>query len=505
MSRSSLSGSPAGSTVGSPRGSLSRMARLAALALVLGVGAALSFTAPAHADLPGADTQLTRAPYLSDATTTSVQVNWATTTQSRGSVRYGPLGDCAAQTATSASLGSPITVGSTREYANSVTLTGLSASTGFCYRVYTASGTDLLGTLATPGFTTPDSASSTAPFTFAVLGDTGETTNSGVDDGSVNLNQANVMSRIGSSGARFVLQTGDNTHPGTSQTQYGDLNQSGPDVSSWFGPSYWAQPGMRIPLIGTVGNHSMTATYLSVWKQSALTAASGGVFGMVDYPSYLGSNAISYPTTYYAFTTGGVRFYVLDTAWGNSNTGSATGGSCGSHCAIYEQDAHAHWQSGSAEYAWLKADLAAHPTGPKFAFFHFPLRSDSASEPSDTFLADLEQTLLDGGVDLVFNGHSHLYQRNSAGAGRIVSYVTGGGGADVHSVGENGCSATDAYGIGWSYSRNRGSACGAATAPTDDAQVYHFLKVTVDGTSVTVAPTDSLGQTFDVQTYTVTP
>jgi hypothetical protein len=319
------------------------------------------------------------------------------------------------------------------------------------------------------------------------------------------VNQANVMSQNASSGARFVVQTGDNTHPGTSQTQYGDLNQTGVDVSSWFGPSYWTQPGMRIPLIGTVGNHSMTATYLSVWKESALAAASGGVWGLVDYPSYLNSSAISYPTSYYAFTTGGARFYMLDAAWGNSNTGDATGGSCGSHCAIYEQDAHAHWQNGSPEYEWLKADLAAHPSGPKFAFFHFPLRSDSASEPSDTFLSTVEQTLLDGGVDFVFNGHSHLYQRNSAGPGRIASYVTGGGGADVHSVGENGCSATDAYGIGWSYSRNRGSACGAAAVPTDDAQVYHFLKVTVQGTSVTVAPTDSLGQTFDVQTYTVTP
>ncbi|MGW3118726.1 fibronectin type III domain-containing protein [Streptomyces sp. NPDC001107] len=480
-------------------------ARSAVFALVLGAGTALSFAPAAHADLPGADAQLTRAPYLSDATTTSVQVSWATTTQSRGSVRYGPLGNCAADTATSSTLGSPITVGSTREYANSVTVTGLTASTTYCYRVHTASGTDLLGTLPTPSFTTPDSAGSTTSFTFDVLGDTGETTNSGVDDGSLNVNQANVMSQIAASGARFVVQTGDNTHPGTSQTQYGDLNQTGVDISSWFGPSYWTQPGMRIPLIGTVGNHSMTNTYLQVWKQSALAAASGGVWALVDYPSYLGSSPITYPTTYYAFTTGGVRFYLLDTAWGNSNTGAATGGSCGSHCAIYEQDAHAHWQDGSAEYAWLKADLTAHPGVPKFAFFHFPLRSDSASEPSDTFLAGVEQTLLDGGVDLVFNGHSHLYQRNTAGAGRIASYVTGGGGADVHSVGENGCSATDAYGIGWSYGRNRGSACGAASVPTDDAQVYHFLKVTVNGTSVTVAPTNSLGQTFDVQTYTVTP
>ncbi|MEU6257896.1 metallophosphoesterase family protein [Streptomyces sp. NPDC047043] len=501
------------SRLSSPHGRLSsqhgrltfRNARSAVFALVLGAGTALSFAPTAHADLPGADAQLTRAPYLSDATTASVQVSWATTTQSRGSVRYGPVGNCSANTATSATLGSPITVGSTREYANSVTLTGLSASTAYCYRVYTASGTDLLGTLPTPSFTTPESAGSTAPFTFAVLGDTGETTNAGVNDGTVNVNQANVMSRIATSGARFVLQTGDNTHPGTSQTQYGDLNQNGADVSSWFGPSYWTQPGMSIPLIGTVGNHSMTNTYLQVWRQSALAAASAGVWGPVDYPAYLGSNAITYPTSYYAFTTGGVRFYLLDTAWGNSNTGDATGGSCGSHCAIYEQDAHAHWQDGSAEYEWLKADLASHSGVPKFAFFHFPLRSDSASEPSDTFLANVEQTLVNGGVDLVFNGHSHLYQRNSAGPGRIASYVTGGGGATVHSVGEDGCSATDAYGIGWSYSRDRGSACGAAAVPTDDAQVYHFLKVTVDGTSVTVAPTDSLGRTFDVQTYTVTP
>ncbi|MER5179145.1 metallophosphoesterase family protein [Streptomyces sp. NPDC002896] len=476
--------------------------RCAVLALCLGAGTALLSAPRAQADLPGADAQLTRAPYLTDATTTSVQVSWATTTQSRSVVRYGPPGDCTAYTATSPTLGNPITVGSERQYGNTLTLTGLTASSTFCYRIFTGSGTDLLGSLPTPSFTTPEAAGSTAPFTFAVLGDTGETTNSGVNDGSVNVNQANVHRLIGESAARFVVQTGDITHPGTSQTQYGDLNQTGPDVSSWFGPSYWAEPGMRIPLFATVGNHSMTGTFTSVWKQPAVTAASGGVFGMVDYPSYLGSDPISYPTSYYAFTTGGVRFYVLDAAWGNSNTGEATGGPCGSHCAIYEQDAHAHWLAGTAEYEWLAADLAAHPSGPKFAFFHFPLHSDSESEPSDTYLAGLESLLADSGVDLVFNGHSHIYQRNST---TPVSYVTGGGGADVSTVGTTGCSATDAYALGWSYSRDRGTACGAAPVPTDDAQVYHFLKVSVDGTSVTVTPTNSLGQTFDVRTYALTP
>ena len=42
--------------------------------------------------------------------------------------------------------------------------------------------------------------------------------------------------------------------------------------------------------------------------------------------------------------------------------------------------------------------------------------------------------------------------------------------------------------------------CGSATAPISASQVYHFLLVTVSGTTVTVAPTDETGRTFDVQT-----
>jgi chitodextrinase len=100
---------------------------------------------------------------------------------------------------------------------------------------------------------------------------------------------------------------------------------------------------------------------------------------------------------------------------------------------------------------------------------------------------------------MVFNGHAHIYQRNVAPPGGVISYVTGGGGAQSTTVSK--CATTDAYGIGWSYSKNNGNACGAAPAPTDDAQVYHFLKVTITGSTVTVVPTDSTGHTFDTQTY----
>src|ERR1019366_2118946 len=201
-------------------------------------------------------------------------------------------------------------------------------------------------------------------------------------------------------------------------------------------------------------------------------------------------------TSYYAFSTGGVRFYLLDAAWGYTNVGHAGGGACAADCAMYQVDHDQHWTASSAEYRWLVKDLAAHPHGLKFTFFHFPLYSDDGSEPGDTFLdsipgrtGSLEQLLHASGVDLAFNGHAHDYQRNIAVPGGVTSYVTGGGGGSASAVGLKTCSTTDAYAVGWIYgSHTMGTACGAAAKPATDAQGYHFLKVTVDGTSVTVIP-----------------
>jgi hypothetical protein len=250
--------------------------------------------------------------------------------QSYSVVRYGPPGNCTATTVTSTALGNPITVNGVTEYRNTVAVTGLSAGTSYCYRVFTdgPSTVDLLGSNASPQFTTLDAAGSATPFTFDVVGDWGDTTNSGVDDGTLNVNQAGVDAQIAGSGARFILSTGDIGYQGGTQTNYGDLNQTGVDVGAIFGPSYWAVPGQSIPLHGVTGNHGLNSTFLSVWPQNATAAASGGVYSMVSYPSIDGVSAASYPTAYYAFSSGGVRFYVLDASWGNNNVGTATGGSC---------------------------------------------------------------------------------------------------------------------------------------------------------------------------------
>jgi chitodextrinase len=484
-----------------------RSRHLIVLALMI-VGALLASGAAGATAFQGYNAQLTRAPYLTDLTQSSVQVTWATRAQYKGVVQYGPLGSCTAHAAIAAKLGNPITIGTTREYQNSVVVSGLSSTTTYCYRITDtgASPVDLLGSNPSPRFTTLQPSSGTRPFTFDVFADWGDTTNSGSNTGALNVNQARVDAGIAASGAQFALSVGDIAYQGGTQTNYGDLKQTGVNVSAVFNPNYWAIPGQSTPLFQIDGNHGQNATSLNVWPGSLTAQTSGGSYQMHSYPSIDGSTPATYPDTYYAFSTGGVRFYMLDAAWANSNVGSATGGACGATCRIYQLDHDAHWTVTSREYQWLRNDLANHPGGLKFAFFHFPPYADNATETSDAYLQhtpgstnSLEQLLHDNGVGLMFSGHAHIYERNIARPGGVTSYVTGGGGGKAEPV--SGCSPTDAYAVGWSYSHAHGSACGTAPKPLSDAQVFHFLKVSVDGSTVTVAPINAQGQTFDVHTY----
>ena len=186
---------------------------------------------------------------------------------------------------------------------------------------------------------------------------------------------------------------------------------------------------------------------------------------------------------------------MLDSAWGDTNVGTAS---------VYANDAAAHFAPGTPEYSWLLNDLQTHPSTLKFAFSHYPFYSDNPDQTSDTSLQglnNLEGLLGQYGVDIAFNGHAHIYQRNRPSAtGMPVSYVTGGGGGILQPIGP--CHSNDAYGVGWSPTKLAGTACGAATAPSAAASVFHFLKVSVNGNTVTVTPTDETGRTFDVQTYT---
>ena len=152
-------------------------------------------------------------------------------------------------------------------------------------------------------------------------------------------------------------------------------------------------------------------------------ANSGGTYAMETYCCANGAASQKSPSSWYAFDAGSTRIYVLTAVWSDSNTGTSTD---------YGMDAAYRWQQSSPEYQWLKNDLETHPSVLKMAVFHYPLYSDNATEPSDTFLHgpnSLEGLLESNGVNIAFNGHAHLYQHNAAAPGGLVSYVTGGGGA----------------------------------------------------------------------------
>ncbi len=444
--------------------------------------------------------QLTRRPYLTDLVGRSVEVNWATDTSNTvASASWGAVdatGGCTPTNVVSAARTS-ITVGTTSEYQWKATLS-LPASGRYCYRVALGS-LDLLGGEASPIFTTQVPAGASDTYSFAVLGDWGLTDASGD-----NADTTRLLGQLAGSGARFVVSVGDNGYPSGSQTNYGDLQHHAKDTSAIFGSAFWPLVGSRLPMFITPGNHGFSSgsatrsTEQINWPQDVAVSTSGGRAVRETYCCVNGTTSASYPSEWYAFDAGNARYYVLSADWADSNVGSGT---------VYSDDYAAHWAPGTPQYAWLQADLAAHPAGLKFAFFHYPLYSDQKAQNSDTYLqgaGSLEGLLAANHVSLAFNGHAHIYERNvPTGPGTFPSYVTGGGGGLLQPVGESPCHAFDAYAIGWSPTKSTGSRCGAATAPSSADHVYHYLLVTVSGTTVTVTPTDEYGRTFDVIAYTL--
>jgi hypothetical protein len=78
------------------------------------------------------------------------------------------------------------------------------------------------------------------------------------------------------------------------------------------------------------------------------------------------------------------------------------------------------------QVAWLEKELAASQSDWKIMFFHHPLYSSGASHGSDTTLRDqLEPLFLKYGVDAVFAGHEHFYERIKPQKG-IYYFISGG-------------------------------------------------------------------------------
>src|SRR5437773_42029 len=449
-----------------------RSRRLAfALMAVLAAAIAPPLSKPSLAPVDVAATApvLLRDPYLTDVSASWAMVNLATDTSSPAPIiSWGPAaGNCLSPP--SSVTATYVTSFGLNDKQFKAQLSGLQPNTAYCYRIVQG-GVDLLG--SAPVFTSALASGAGDPFTFAVMGDWGAGT----------TDEAKVLSQIALASPAFIVTVGDNVYNSGTQTEYGDLNGG-----NAFGPQYWPRVGRTIPAFPATGNHGFSGSvpYFQNWPQDATIAAcaqSGCRYQRDTYccTGTLGTTTKTYPSSWYAFDWGGTRLYILDGAWGDS-TGAYLG------------DRQAHFNGPvagcaicGAELTWLTNDLASHPAAHRFAFWHYPLYADSSSQGSDWFLdgpENLEGLLASYGVNIVFNGHAHFYERNypQITGNPMLSYVTGGGGDPLGGV--SGHSSFDAY----------------AKA------IYHYLRVTVNGSSVTVTPTDEYGATFDVQTYTFSP
>jgi hypothetical protein len=142
--------------------------------------------------------------------------------------------------------------------------------------------------------------------------------------------------------------------------------------------------------------------------------------GAADYFAYFGAAAGDPTKGYYSYDLGAWHIIAL-----NSMCNAAG-------CA-----------QGSAQEAWLRADLAAHPTTCTLAYWHHPLFSSRYG--TDTQVQPLWQALYDAGADVVLNGHAHTYERFAPqtphgqrdDARGIRSFMVGTGGAPLRPFATN--------------------------------------------------------------------
>ncbi|MFD2569861.1 metallophosphoesterase [Spirosoma soli] len=304
---------------------------------------------------------ITRGPYLQVVTPTSVTVRWRTNQSTDSRVTFGTRAGQFNQQASVAQL--------TTEHI--VTLTGLQPATKYYYTI--GSTAAVLSGDSTQNVRTAPVAGSTAPIRFWALG----------DFGSATPNQFAVRDQI----ARFTaghrpdiwLWLGDNAYNAGTDAEFGQK------VFAVY-PDFFK----NIPVWPAPGNHdygdnicAMDIDYYKIFSVPVKGEA-GGV------PSETAS--------YYSYDYGNVHFISLDSY-----------GTQGSQSRLYDTT--------GTQVQWLKRDLTANKRPWTVVYFHHPPHT-KGSHNSDTEdeLVRLRQNLTPilerFGVDLVLNGHSHVYERS---------------------------------------------------------------------------------------------
>lgn len=305
---------------------------------------------------------LTRGPYLQNSTPSSIVLRWRTSTAENSRVIFGP--NFTAQNLTN-DLAASVTE-------HSVTLTNLTADTKYFYSIGSTS-TRLAGPTANHFFLTHPVAGTPKAMRIWIIGDAGTAT----------ANQINVRNAFetfnGTNTLHGWLQLGDNAYNTGTDAEY---------QTAFF--NIYTNELRNSVTWSTLGNHetAQSTTYVDTYPYfDIFTLPTAGEAG----------GAASGTEHYYSFDLGMVHFVCLDSMTASRATNGAM--------AI-----------------WLRGDLAMNTNRWLIAFWHHPPYSKGSHDSDvggpgyDTQMGQMRTNFLpmleNAGVDLVFSGHSHVYERS---------------------------------------------------------------------------------------------
>jgi calcineurin-like phosphoesterase family protein len=130
-----------------------------------------------------------------------------------------------------------------------------------------------------------------------------------------------------------------------------------------------------------------------------------------------------------------------------------------------------------AQLRWLDERLATSHADWKVCFFHHPLHTSGRYRASSMWYRfQLEPVLVSRGVDVVFSGHEHFYERTQLEEG-IQYFISGGAG-----------------------SLRSGDAAAASDVARTFDRDYHFMLIEIDGDELYFQAITRTGRTIDAGT-----
>lgn len=313
-----------------------------------------------------------RGPYLQQPTTDGITIRWRTDVPTSSRVQYLASSD-------STKVFNQTTDGPTTEH--SVTLTKLPADTRFFYRVGTSQ--QILAQSADQYFVTAPNADTKRPIRFWAMGDFGAANTATYTSNQQAVRDQFLARKRGPMDLWVWL--GDNAYC------CGDDQQYQSQVFDFYGSRIFG----NMTILPSPGNHEYYATTTATAQQDRDIP----YYDMITVPTQGEAGGVpSGIEAYYAVNYGNVHFVSLD-SYG------------------FDEGKYPLYDKNSPQYQWLEKDLAANKSLWTIVFFHHPPYTKRSHDSDvEVALVELRQTLVPlfdkYKVDLVLNGHSHVYERS---------------------------------------------------------------------------------------------